>query len=147
MTKTLKPIDHIGWDLWRATQVWKRDLTREMIARGFDWYGESRGLLIGQIGVRGIAQSELAARTNTSKQAVQQQLDELVRDGFVRRSVDPADARKKMLELTRDGRQVLEAITESKLEIENRYQKRMGPEQFAKLKSGLNMIIEDDQAV
>lgn len=130
--------------MWRAAQVWKRDLTHEMIARGVEWYGESRGLLIGQIGFDGIAQSELAAKTITSKQAVQQQLDELVRDGFVRRSPDPEDARKKMLELTQDGLLVLKAITASKLVIESRYRERMGLDRFATLKSGLTAIIEGD---
>ena len=136
-------IEHIGWDLWRATAAWKQQLTQEMVRRGFTFYGEARGGLVRHIGVDGISQAALSVKTETSKQAVQQQLDDLVQDGIVRRIPDPTDARKKRIELTKKGLEVFDTANDVKKEIEARYETLIGPESMKTLKAALSVIIED----
>ena len=141
---TVPKIEHIGWDLWRAASAWKQRFTLEMGAMGYDWFAEARGNLLQHIGSNGIAQLELAARTGISKQAVQQQLDELVHDGIVERVPDPKDARRKRIQLTKAGMEVLEKANFVKMKIETYYEKRLGKEAMAHLKEALSSLIGDE---
>ncbi len=46
----MQVIDHIGWELWKATDNWKQDLVSGMHARGLQSYGEARYGLLRHIG-------------------------------------------------------------------------------------------------
>ncbi len=136
-------IDHIGWDLWQATDAWKRRFTRAMVERGHAWYGEARGALIRHIDRKGVAQSVLTDRAGMTKQAVQQQLDELVNDGVVERKADPDDARRKLIGFTTRGRRALKDANEIKREIEQDYFRAIGTSDAAALRRALGAIIRD----
>lgn len=136
-------IDHIGWDLWRATQAWKSELTQHVVSRGIAWYGEARAGLVRHIGANGISQSGLASVTGVTKQAIQQQLDELARDGIIIRRDDPADKRKKIVELTPAGTHALKVVNEVKQDIEARYVQLVGQESFSALRDTLAVIIDE----
>jgi len=140
--KNLQPMEHIGWDLWQATQVWKQTFTRAMVARGHGWYGEARGGLFRFIGPGGIAQIDLAARAGMTKQAVQQHLDDLARDGIVTRQPDPRDGRKKRIALTGDGMAAMRDAERVKQEIEADYLRLIGAPEYQVLKSALAQIID-----
>lgn len=137
-------IEHIGWDLWCATSMWKRRFTQEMQAQGYNWYVEARGNLLQHIGPKGLAQTELVEKAGISKQAVQQQLDELVQDGIVERVSDKSDARKKHIQLTPSGLDVLKIANVIKSDIESDYEDLMGKVAMAHLKEALNVIINSD---
>ncbi|MEP3277960.1 MAG: MarR family transcriptional regulator [Stappiaceae bacterium] len=141
---TVSKIEHIGWDLWQASHAWKQRFTREMRAQGFGWYGEARANLIQHIGPGGIAQIELAARAGITKQAVQQQLDELVLDGILERVSDASDARKKHIHLTPAGIDALTKTNEIKARIERDYEKLIGPLLMREVKKALNMITSSE---
>lgn len=137
MSKKIPPatlIDHIGWDLWLATQGWKTTFTQKMVSHGFVWFGEARGSLIQHIGPDSTPQITLAKKAGISKQAIQQQLDELVTDGIVKRVPDPKDARKKCIVLTSQGINAQSIANKIKLEIENDYTKLIGEPQMIVLK-------------
>lgn len=138
-------IDHIGWDLWNATQAWKHRFTQEMVERGFPWYGEARGGLIHLIGARGIAQADLAAKARMTKQAVQQHLDDLVIDGVVERIPDPSDARRKIVHYTQAGIHALREANNVKRAIEADYRATLGDASMAALKSALSGLIKHEQ--
>lgn len=133
-------IDHIGWDLWRASHVWKRNFTQGMVARGHAWFAEARGQLIQHIGPNGTPQVRLVELTGLTKQAVQQQLDDLVRDGIVARVRDPKDARRKTVCFTVQGQAVLEDIRTVKIAIEEDFAHRLGPDHMSALKQALALI-------
>lgn len=146
MTKnSVKPelIDHIGFDLWRAAQAWKYAYEAEMVQRGFTWFGEARSSLVPHIPPEGIAQTLLVTKAGISKQAVQQHLDDLVRDGVVERVADPVDARRKIVRYTGQGVEALHVANEVKREIEARYRARMGANTLKTLREALTSIIED----
>ncbi len=139
-------IDHIGWDLWQAAHLWKAALDAGMVARGHPVFAEARGALIRHIGSDGISQVALANKAGISKQAVQQHLDELAQEGYVTRSVDPRDARKKQITLTAKGDALSEIANEVKLDIESHYTALVGEAGFAQLKAALAAIIADNTA-
>lgn len=141
---TAELIDHIGWDLWRASAAWKRRFSEAMVAKGHAWYGEARGNLIQYIGRDGIQQNDIVRRAGVTKQAVQQHLDELVRDGVIERAPDPEDARRKLVRFTEEGMQALSDANIIKRAIEKDFEQIVGKEDAQVLKRALAKIIAED---
>lgn len=141
-------IAHIGWDLWRASQAWKSRFVKGMVERGHDWFAEARGNLIHLIAAEGTRQSDIVLKSQLTKQAVQQFLDELERDGIIKRTSDPGDARAKRVSFTGKGRRVLDDANSVKREIEAEYEERLGKPAFTQLKSALDKLASasDEQA-
>lgn len=139
-------IDHIGLDLWRATQGWKSRYVARMVDLGFPYFAEARGGLIAHIDRAGTAQADLVVKAGMTKQAVQQLLDELERDGVVRRVADPADARRKIVEFTDAGDAALEAANGIKRQLEEDYRGLLGGPGLETLKVALTKIADHDAA-
>lgn len=126
-------IDHIGWDLWTASDAWSSAFTARMVAAGHPWFAEARAALIPHIGRTGTDQALLSQRAGLTKQAVQQHLDDLTRDGIVHRQRDPRDARRKRVLLTQDGLNMLTLANSVKREIEAEYAEALGQDRFQHL--------------
>ena len=124
-------IDHVGWQLWQATQRWKSDLDYGLIAAGYPWASEARANIVMHVGRAGIRQSELVRRMGLSKQAVQQLIDGLVADGIVERKADRDDKRGKLIVFTAGGRKMLADSNRVKQDIEERYREVLGDRRFA----------------
>jgi DNA-binding MarR family transcriptional regulator len=135
-------IDHIGWRLWRLARRWKEQFDSEMLRRGFPWVAEARGAVIGHLRPGGLAQSELAGLLGVSKQAVQQFVDDLVREGAVERIVDPNDARGRIVRLTARGIAFIAEGNAVKRQIEGRYVAAIGDKRFAALNRTLDELFE-----
>jgi DNA-binding MarR family transcriptional regulator len=133
--KTYPPlIDHIGWRLWRASLAWKADLESGMVARGFPWFGEAF------LGPQGVKQSSLGPKLGMTKQAVQQFVDELVRDGIVRRVPDPDDRRGRLILLTDDGLHAMTVANDVKQRIQAEYREVLGAGDLDRLMTSLEKL-------
>jgi DNA-binding MarR family transcriptional regulator len=126
-------IDHVGWRLHEASRLWKEAFVAGMVARGHAWFGEARANLIAHIDAEGLRQAELVARSGLTKQAVQQFLDELVTDGILTRSADPADRRGKLVRFTAAGQQLRRDANAVKRRIERAWRKSLGDARFEAL--------------
>lgn len=126
-------IDHLGWQLWQTSESWKALFTGEMAERGHPWFAEARGALLRFIGPSGILQSELAGRAGISKQAVQQLLDQLERDGIIERLAGAIDLRAKRVILTKQGLAAMRDANDAKRSIESRLARQLGREKLASL--------------
>ena len=133
-------IDHVGWRLWRVARLWKDEFDQQMLARGYPWVAEARGAVIGHLRPGGLPQSQLAGLLGVSKQAVQQFVDELVEEGAVERIVDPADARSRIVRLTRRGIAFIEEGNAVKRKIEARYGTRLGQKRLDALNAALDEL-------
>ena len=138
-------IDHVGWRLWRLARLWKEEFDAEMIRRGHPWITEARGAVIGQLRPGGLPQSALTASLGVSKQAVQQFVDELVREGAVERIVDPNDARGRIVRLTARGVAFIEEGIAVKRQIEAEYVGVIGEKRFAALNKALDELSDADR--
>lgn len=136
-------IDHIGWRVWRVARRWKAEFDAEMRKLGFGFMAEARGAVIGQLRPDGAPQVALAAALGISKQAVQQLVDELEREGVVERVADPADARAKLVVLTARGADAIRTGNRVKLEIEQRYRAQLGEGRFSALNDALDRLADD----
>lgn len=132
--------NHIGWDLWQANRAWRRRFVDMVAACGYPWFGEARAKLLPHIGRHGLSQNEIALRMRISKQAVQQLLDELERDGVIERAADPGDARRKLARLTPAGMDVLDKANDITRMIEADYAALLGEAGFSALKDALAAI-------
>lgn len=133
--------DHIGWTLWRATLAWRKDFVAAMAAAGHGWFAQARGNLLVHIGPDGIRQTDLAERASLTKQAVQQFVDELEKDGIVTRTRDKTDARARWIRLTPAGEAAMRDADRIKVEIETRWRHLLGDAGFATLDSSLRQVI------
>jgi DNA-binding MarR family transcriptional regulator len=134
--------DHIGWTLWRATLAWRKDFVSAMAAAGHGWFAQARGNLLVYIGPEGIRQSDLAEKAGLTKQAVQQFVDELVRDGIVMRTTDETDARARRVRLTPSGEAAMRDADRIKLQIEARWRVHLGEAAFSALETTLRKLTD-----
>jgi DNA-binding MarR family transcriptional regulator len=79
--------------------------------------------------------SELAARLQISKQALNYLLGQLERLGYVERRPDPNDQRGKRIMVTDRGRAAIRVIRDAVHELESAWAEQLEPERFAELKT------------
>lgn len=139
--------DHIGWTLWQATLAWRRDFVSAMAAAGHGWFAQARGNLLVHVGPDGIRQSDLVEKSGLTKQAVQQFVDDLVRDGIVLRSTDDRDARARRVKLTPAGEAAIRDADRIKVEIETRWRSLLGDAGFTALDNALRQVIALESAL
>jgi DNA-binding MarR family transcriptional regulator len=84
-------------------------------------------------GPDGARPSELAARLNISKQALNHLLAQLERLGYLDREPDPDDRRSKRIALTARGSAAVAVIREAVEEVEMDWAQRVGTKRFAEL--------------
>jgi DNA-binding MarR family transcriptional regulator len=83
----------------------------------------------------------LAARLNTSKQALTFVIDRLERDGYVTRAPDPKDRRAKQIQLTTTGREAAELSTATLTRVERNWRALVAD--WSALRAGLADIAAD----
>ncbi len=135
-------IEHVGWRLWRASQIWQERFTRGMVEAGYAWFGEARAAVIPHMDRTGTRQADLTSRLGLTKQAVQQLVDALVQDGVVERRLDPADARGRIVCFTQKGLGVLADANVVKAQIEQEFAHAITPESLSRLNAELMRVIE-----
>jgi DNA-binding MarR family transcriptional regulator len=86
-------------------------------------------------GPQGTRPSELAARLQISKQALNYLLGQLERLGYLERHADPHDLRSKRIVLTERGTSAIPVIREAVSEVETAWAQRLGAKRFTQLRS------------
>jgi DNA-binding MarR family transcriptional regulator len=84
--------------------------------------------------------SELAAHTRMTKQALNYLLGQLEELGYLTRVADSADQRHKRVRLTPRGRAATDAIYEIVQEVEDDWERQLGPRKFGQLRSLLSQL-------
>jgi DNA-binding MarR family transcriptional regulator len=82
--------------------------------------------------------ARLAALLDVTKQAAQQTVDDMEAAGLIRREADPADGRRKLLALTREGRRVRATA----LEVSAALEREIGPAGTRALRKALLGMVE-----
>jgi DNA-binding MarR family transcriptional regulator len=116
---------------WEAVQ---RRMLERLHERGFDDLDAAHLNVFQYPGPQGARPSELAARLRISKQALNYQLGELERLGYLERRADPDDLRSKRVVLTRRGTAAIRVIREAVGEVEADWAKQLGPDRFSQLR-------------
>ena len=115
------------------------DVVREKMAdgmrtRGFEGLHPSHLRVLQYPGPDGMRPSELAAELSMTRQALNYLLGQMEDLGYLERREDPTDGRSTRIALTDRGRMAGEAMREIVGEVEDDWERGLGPERFAELR-------------
>ena len=127
-----------------------RRMFEHLHERGFTDFDPAHLIVFQWPGPDDTRPSELAARLQISKQALNYLLGQLERLGYLERRPDPHDQRGKRIVLTDRGRAAVRVIRDAVQEIEAAWAEQLAPERFAQLKAlllDLNRVTAADRSV
>jgi DNA-binding MarR family transcriptional regulator len=117
--------------------------TAELAVRGYEDVRPVHDFAMRAIASGADNASELGRRLSVSKQAAAKTIAVLQERGYVTREADPLDARRKRLQVTELGFDVLrtgEAIFD---ELRDQWERQIGPAQLASLETHLAALVGD----
>lgn len=134
----------IGALLRMPVDVVRARMLERLHERGFADLDAAHLGVIQYPGPQGLRPSELAERLRMSKQAVNYQLGELERLGYIERRPDPEDGRSRRIALTERGVAAGHTIRDAVSEMEQEWARKLGNSQFAQLRALLVKLNEAD---
>ena len=134
----------IGALLRMPVDAVRRRMIERLHEHGFDDIDEAHLTVLRYPGPQGQRPSDLAAQLGMSKQALNYQLGELERRGYLERRPDPEDLRSRRIVLTRRGVAVAHVIRDAVAELETLWARELGEKRYAQLRAllvELNRVI------
>jgi DNA-binding MarR family transcriptional regulator len=122
------------------------ELHRRLQEEGFEKIRQGHGCVFRFIDVDGSRLTDLADRSQLTKQAVGEVVTDLERLGYVERVPDEVDGRAKVIRLTGSGIEAQNAAVRIFGEIEARWAERYGEERIALLRELLEEIVASERA-
>ena len=128
--------------LLRASRVVNRHVVEGLHARGYTDLRSTHTTLLSNIDLAGSTVPVAADRAGITKQAMGRLAAELEAAGYVRVQSDPKDARARILQLTRSGKQLMLDSLEVMTELEQRYAGSLGRPRLAAMLQGLAVFVD-----
>jgi len=129
--------------LLRASRIVNRHVVDGLHARGYADLRSTHTTLLSNIDLAGSTVTVAADRAGITKQAMGRLAAELEAAGYVRVQGDPNDARARILQLTKTGKQLMLDSLEVMEELEHRYAASLGRDQLAAVLGGLARFVEE----
>jgi len=85
----------------------------------------------------GMRPTALAGEMQSSKQAVNDLLRDLERQGYIRREVDPADRRSRLIRLTAKGTKLEDTVRLAARDAERQLERELGPDRLHTFREAL----------
>ena len=117
------------------------ELHEELREQGHSDARPVHGFAMQAIGLDGATASEVGRRLGVSKQAAGKTIDHLERLGYVARSTDRRDARRKIVVLTDDGLDLLRRSAEIFEALQERWARTLGQKRLSALESDLRKVV------
>ena len=127
----------IGALLRTPLEAVRRRMLDRLHEHGFDDLEPAHLIVLQYPGPQGTKPSELASRLRISKQALNYQLGQLERLGYLERRPDSDDLRSKRIVLTGRAESAVPVIRDAVAEIENDWARQLGSERFTQLRDVL----------
>jgi DNA-binding MarR family transcriptional regulator len=134
----------IGALLRMPVDAVRRQMIERLHAHGFADIDPAHLIVLRYPGPQGERPSDLAAQLGMSKQALNYQLGQLERRGYLERRPDPDDQRSRRIVLTRRGVAVAHVIRDAVAELETLWARELGEKRYAQLRGllvDLNRVI------
>jgi DNA-binding MarR family transcriptional regulator len=106
------------------------ELFRISAEHGFGDLRPQHGAVLAHLDEDGLRQNELTRLAGRNKQTIGAILDELEKLGYVERVPDPADRRAKLVMPTDRGLELMRLSDQIVADIENRYAKKVGRDDY-----------------
>jgi DNA-binding MarR family transcriptional regulator len=133
--------------LLRASRIVNRHVVEGLHARGYADLRSTHTTLLSNIDLAGSTVTVAADRAGITKQAMGRLADELEAAGYIRVRSDPNDARARILQLTRTGKQLMLDSLEVMDALEHRYAGSLGRDRLAAVLQGLALFVEEMEQV
>jgi DNA-binding MarR family transcriptional regulator len=130
--------------LLQASRIVNRHVVEGLHARGYTDLRSTHTTLLSNIDLAGSIVTVAADRAGITKQAMGRLADELEGAGYIRVRSDPEDARTRILELTRTGRQLMLDSLEVMADLEHRYARSIGRNSLTAVLRGLVAFVEQE---
>jgi DNA-binding MarR family transcriptional regulator len=111
-------------------------------AAGFDDLTMAQCRLVQRLNPGGMRLTDLAEQAQVTKQTAGALIDELERGGYVVRNPDPADARARLVTLSRLGERLCAAAAAEVAAVEAEWRAHVGPESYGRLRETLLSLRE-----
>ena len=122
-----------------AAQIIER-IQQSMARRGYPDVRPAHGFAFVRISAGDASTLDVAEHLGVTKQAASQLVEQLVARGYVERTVDPDDARRRPLRLTARGRACTRAAEASAAEAVRPWSAQLSPDGTRRLLSALRRI-------
>lgn len=132
-----KQSDYLMRGLLHAFYWFDESLQNHLRASGKPFLSRSQSMTMVNISDGITRPSDLARNLGISRQAVQQFLAEMEKQGLVHLAPDPDDARARIVRFSSRGRDIGEVAQKSIAAIERELKGRLGAELFSQLKQAL----------
>ncbi len=116
-------------------------LHEELATRGYPEIRPAHGIVFQYLPATGARVTDLAARSQVTKQQMSLLVDDLVQRGYLERAPDPADGRAKIVRPTPHGETLLRTAEEISTGIERDWAARVGEQRLRRLRGDLEELI------
>jgi DNA-binding MarR family transcriptional regulator len=120
------------------------ELHAELARRGHPDLRPAHGFALQAIGPYGATATEVGRRLGVSKQAAGKTIERLEELGYVQRSGDAEDRRRKLVGITPRGREALALSAMIFEDIRSRWAVALGPDRLSELEGGLRTMVPGD---
>jgi len=127
--------------LLRASRIVNRHVVEGLHARGYTDLRSTHTTLLSNIDLAGSTVTEAADRAGITKQAMGRLATELEDAGYITVRNDPADARARVLHLTKSGTRLMLDSLQVMTDLQNSYARLIGGDQLSAVLNGLEAFI------
>jgi DNA-binding MarR family transcriptional regulator len=131
----------IGALLRLAWQSHRAQMYERVAAAGFPDVTRAQFALMRWPGIDGLRPGEVAELAGLSKQAVNDLLGELERNGYIERHPHPRDGRARIVRLTPRGEELWRTSFDTSRGLEAEWVARIGPDRMAALRATLEDMV------
>jgi DNA-binding MarR family transcriptional regulator len=127
--------------LLRASRIVNRHVVEGLHVRGYSNLRATHTTLLSNIDLAGSTVTAAAERAGISKQAMGRLATELEEAGYIAVRRDPADARARMLHLTKSGMRLMLDSLRVMTKLQDDYAQLVGIDQLAAVLDGLEKFV------
>jgi len=127
--------------LLRASRIVNRHVVEGLHAHGYADLRSTHTTLLSNINLAGSTVTEAADRAGVTKQAMGRLATELADAGYITVRSDPADARARVLHLTKGGTRLMLDSLQVMTDLQNSYGRLIGHDQLSAVLDGLEAFI------
>lgn len=109
---------------------------------GHTGFSVAQGRIAARIGPNGTRLTDLAEQAQVAKQTATALVDRLERAGYVERTVDPTDARARLVRIGKLGEEVIRVARAEEAKIEAEWTQHLGTRRMKQLREALTILRE-----
>jgi DNA-binding MarR family transcriptional regulator len=136
-----RPDAHLGF-LLKHVQLRYFELTAAALAP-LGVNGREAAVLRAIDGTSELSQGEIASRMGVDRTTMVAHIDDLQNKGLVRRTQDPQDRRRNVVELTAAGRDIVHRVADVAAQAERTFLRRLSAADAEQFRKTLRILLED----